>query len=284
METTRYNLLVLFAYITTPGRTHMMKKSYTCLILILLMTMLGAPFTMAAADDHKEPDIVENGKIVNGKTMIPIRIVSSRFGFQVDWRQESKAVIIRDDITRIELQLSTPKAKVNEREVPLDVPAQIIQGVTYVPLKFLGDAFGANVSWSSPFKAAHVIYADTDLLIYTTIPPVPKLTEGQIRIFSDMANQAAVITNASDAKKLYKPYFTSEMLGNIIWYKGLPFKTEFNSASHGSVEYGDMYRSTATVSQLAHFDSLVWVSRAMEFRYVDHGWKVSRIDFKYVYF
>lgn len=262
----------------------MMKKSCTFLILILLLTMLGAPFTVAVAEDLKEPDIVENGKIMDGRTMIPIRIVSSRFGFQVDWHQESKTVIIRDDITRIDLQLSTPKAKVNEREVMLDIPAQIIQGVTYVPLKFLGDAFGANVSWSSQFKAAHVIYADTDLLIYTTIPPVPKLTEGQIRIFSDIANQAAVITNASDAKKRYKPYFTSEMLGNIIWYKGLPFKTEFNSASHGSVEYGDMYRSTATVSQVAHFDSLVWVSRTMEFRFVDHGWKVSRIDFKYVYF
>jgi hypothetical protein len=48
---------------------------------------------------------------------------------------------------RIELPIGEPKMIVNGREQPIDVPAQIIEGRTMVPLRFVSEALGAEVDW-----------------------------------------------------------------------------------------------------------------------------------------
>ncbi|GIP25789.1 hypothetical protein J23TS9_09190 [Paenibacillus sp. J23TS9] len=259
-------------------------KKIISLLIIFLCSVIGVTSTSAAADAKESPIIIDNGKILNGRTIIPIRVVSTHFGFQVDWNQESKTVNIGDKESDIALKLNSKQAVVNGKEVILDAPAQIVDGVTYVPLKFVGDAFGATISWDQTFKAAHVKLAEADLLIYTQIKPIPKLTADQLNIFSQIANKAAVITDIHQAKVYFKPYLTAPLLGNIIWYKGLPFKTQFDSKNQGDITYSNMYHSEATISQITHFTTLVWLSRTMQFKYEDHSWKIDKIDFKYVYF
>ncbi|MEC0242842.1 copper amine oxidase N-terminal domain-containing protein [Paenibacillus dokdonensis] len=259
-------------------------KKIISLVIIFLCSVIGVTTTSAAADAKESPIIVENGKIMNGRTLIPIRVVAAHFGFQVDWNQESKTVTIGDKDSNMALKLNSKQAVVNGKEVILDAPAQIVDGVTYVPLKFVGDAFGAGISWDQTFKAAHVQLAEADLLIYTQIKPIPKLTADQLYLFSQIANKAAVITDSHQAKVYFKPYLTDPLLGNIIWYKGLPFKTQFDSKNQGYVTYGNMYNSEATILQNTHFATLVWLSRTMQLKYVDHSWKIDKIDFKYIYF
>ena len=47
----------------------------------------------------------------------------------------------------IELPVGAEYAKINGKDVPLDVPAQTLNGRTMVPIRFVAEALGADVEW-----------------------------------------------------------------------------------------------------------------------------------------
>ena len=47
----------------------------------------------------------------------------------------------------IELPIKAEYAKVNGKDVPLDVPAQILNGRTMVPIRFIAEALGCEVEY-----------------------------------------------------------------------------------------------------------------------------------------
>jgi hypothetical protein len=55
-------------------------------------------------------------------------------------------------ITSITLQVGSKLAQVNQQTINLDVPPQIIQGRTLVPIRFIADGFGAKVDWKADTK------------------------------------------------------------------------------------------------------------------------------------
>lgn len=97
-------------------------------------------------------------RIINGRTMVPIRFISESFGCKVEWdAKEGKVTIIRNDIT-IRLWKGKNFAKVNEDEKTLDSPPIIIKGRTYVPLRFISEPFGAKVNWDKVLKKITIIW------------------------------------------------------------------------------------------------------------------------------
>lgn len=52
----------------------------------------------------------------------------------------------------IELPIKAEYAKVNGKDVPLDVPAQILNGRTMVPIRFIAEALGCEVEWLAKEK------------------------------------------------------------------------------------------------------------------------------------
>jgi outer membrane protein assembly factor BamB len=97
-------------------------------------------------------------RIINGRTMVPIRFISESFGCKVEWDpKEGKVTIIRNDIT-IRLWKGRNYAKVNEEEKTLDSPPIIIKGRTYVPLRFISEPFGAKVNWDKTIKKITIIW------------------------------------------------------------------------------------------------------------------------------
>lgn len=86
-------------------------------------------------------------QIVNGRTMVPVRFVGEALGLAVSWDDATRQVILEGTGVRIVLPIGGSTAQVNNRSTPLDVPAQIIDGRTMVPLRFVSEALGAGVEW-----------------------------------------------------------------------------------------------------------------------------------------
>ncbi|MEY8745502.1 copper amine oxidase N-terminal domain-containing protein [Paenibacillus tundrae] len=261
-----------------------MNKILSVLIIFLFIHTVGFSAAVSASELKETPFIVDNGKIISGRTLIPIKVISTHFGYQVHWDQEAKIVTILGEDTTIRMKINSNEVSLNDQKLTLEVPAQVYNGATYVPLKFLSDVFGANVSWNSSFKVAQVLWEDRTILIYTEIKRIPDLTDKQIDMLSKAANEAAVITDVKYAKVHLKPYFTDKLLGKILWNKGLPFRIQFDSKHQSAVTYPNIYHSEAVMTQLSYFALHTWVTRTMELEYVDHRWKISQIDFKYTYF
>lgn len=84
--------------------------------------------------------------LIDQRTMVPFRHIFETLGFEVEWidGKTRKAIGKKEGMT-IELTIDSKKAIVNGKTVELDVPAQIRQGRTLVPLRFLSENSGFHV-------------------------------------------------------------------------------------------------------------------------------------------
>ncbi len=85
-----------------------------------------------------------------GRTFVPIRFISESFGAEVQWDGNTRTVRIFLEAldVRITLQIDNKIARINQDIVNLDAPPQILNGRTFVPLRFIAEAFGAEVQWN----------------------------------------------------------------------------------------------------------------------------------------
>jgi|GEM_PF-5417756 hypothetical protein len=81
--------------------------------------------------------------IVNGRTLVPLAAIFNALQISVSWNQVDKVITAGP----IWLQIDNSTARVSEQPVKLDVPAQIIDSRTYVPLSFIAASLGKNINW-----------------------------------------------------------------------------------------------------------------------------------------
>lgn len=97
-------------------------------------------------------------KLINGRTMVPIRFISESFGCKVNWDAKAKEItIIRHDMS-FKLWLGKNYAMVGDKKQPLDSPPVIVEGRTLVPLRFISEPFGAVVNWDAKTKKITVVW------------------------------------------------------------------------------------------------------------------------------
>jgi len=83
--------------------------------------------------------------IVRNRTLIPVRAITEGFGANVEWL-DGVATITKDE-TKIELNLDSNTALVNDEEVEIDSKASIKNNRMYVPLRFILETFELEVEW-----------------------------------------------------------------------------------------------------------------------------------------
>lgn len=94
------------------------------------------------------------------RTQVPVRFVSEKLGYQVNWANEGSAirVSIRNNDKEIVLRTGSNTATVNGRTVTFDTKAFLQQDRTYVPVRFVAENMGSNVTWDAKTGTA-IIYS-----------------------------------------------------------------------------------------------------------------------------
>ncbi len=95
-------------------------------------------------------------KIVNDRTMLPIRIVAESLGGTVTWNGELQRVTIQKGADVILITIGADTAYVNGTAVKLDAAAFVENGRTYLPLRFVSEALGAQVAWNEAEKTVTI--------------------------------------------------------------------------------------------------------------------------------
>ncbi len=106
-------------------------------------------------------------RIRQGRVLIPLRGVLEKMGARVDWDGQVRAATVTLGENRVRLPLGSRTATLDARTVRLDVPAQSVQGRTMVPLRFVAEAFGAEVHWLASEREVQI----------ATHAPVPERAE-----------------------------------------------------------------------------------------------------------
>ncbi len=134
----------------------------TVFFLILFVTEMGVAQPVSASDsirifiDRVEINTSSAPIIIDGRSQIPMRSIFEALGAKVDWDNEtSKVTATKNDIT-IELTIGSSVAFKNKQPISLQVPAQIIDSSTFVPLRFVSEALGYNVYWNGKANAVFI--------------------------------------------------------------------------------------------------------------------------------
>lgn len=99
--------------------------------------------------------------ITVGRTMVPLRFVGEAFGAEFTYDSVFKIIDITLGSDKIKMQVGKNSAFVNGKEITLDVAPYIVNGRTLVPIRFISEAFGADVVWDSNTKTVTIIYPKT---------------------------------------------------------------------------------------------------------------------------
>lgn len=106
---------------------------------------------------------------INNRVLVPLRGVLEAMGATVGFDSNTQTVLANRGNTQISLRIGSRQAFVNGQRRALDVPAQLFRGRTLVPLRFVSESLGANVSWNT---AQRIVFISTNGRSYDTyVPP-----------------------------------------------------------------------------------------------------------------
>lgn len=96
-------------------------------------------------------------QVIEGRTLVPLRFISEAFGCEVEWESSTKTAMVFLENESIEIPIGEHEVWVNGWAETIEVPAQLINGNTYVPLRFISESLGAEVQYDAGAKRISVV-------------------------------------------------------------------------------------------------------------------------------
>lgn len=127
----------------------------TFLLLLVLSSPVSANSTV----------VIEGGIVQDNRTLVPLRGIFEELGATVTWNAETKVVKAVRGKDEIILTVGSKHTNVNGRNTVIDVPAQVFDGRTFVPLRFVSESLGASVNWDPVKMVAGISSNDKQMSV-----------------------------------------------------------------------------------------------------------------------
>ena len=150
--------------------------------LTLTLTILTCIFVFFPTSAYgQNPEIQINGEaiyipiyeqqptIINGRTLVPLRAVMEELGFEIDWHEHRQRALLSRPRNVVAITVGHDYMWVAGQQVDLDVPAQIMNARTMVPVRAISEATGFDVDWDAENFVVNII---VDNLEWEVVPPL----------------------------------------------------------------------------------------------------------------
>lgn len=107
--------------------------------------------------------------IIDGRSLVPLRAIFEAMGVSVFWDGDSQTVTSTRGGITITLQIGSSIMLNNDSAIILDVPVQLVDGRTFVPVRAIAESFGASVEWEDATATIRITIEDNNI----TNPPEP---------------------------------------------------------------------------------------------------------------
>ncbi len=130
-----------------------MKKRIMALIFAFILLSatcsyaveLGIDDTKVAFCGHTGIPFVDS----SNRTQVPLRIIMESLGAEVGWIKETRTAVVEKDDTKVEVPIGKLYIIKNGQKITNDTAAIIKDGRTFMPIRAVIEAFGAEVGWNS---------------------------------------------------------------------------------------------------------------------------------------
>ncbi len=131
----------------------------------LSITEFKNSFTIPDAEDTSVYVVVNGSTIYgtnkpyteNGRMLVPMRKIFEAIGADVSWDSETKTITAQRNGVTAKIQIGSNVIYVGDKTIALDTAARVEGGETYVPVRAVAEAFGADVDWNNITHIATII-------------------------------------------------------------------------------------------------------------------------------
>ena len=215
--------------------------------LILSLPTQSSAFTNAKGVilDGYEIEMDMAPIIENGRTLVPLRGVLEAMGATVTWDQSTKTASAFFDGNSASVTINKFTAYANGYAMTLEVPAKIVNGRTMVPLRFMAEAIGYDVSFSDGWVYLEMPMTDDYSDFYTLLDDFdmyvaqPELANEDVNVTTFYSEELDSVVVSLESEGLRQKW--------IKWSKEEGFQREW--------KYYVNYMRELTVNGLDYFDN-----------------------------
>ncbi len=205
----------------------------------VLIGKLLNPDQVTVKVDNVYVDCSEYGvlpQIINSRTMVPLRSIFEALGANVEWHAPTSTAISTIGDDKVEITIGEKKIKKNGEylETEIDVPAQIVDSRTLVPVRAISEAYDCTVEWDADTRTVLIKKPVTLVNVISKIEndPCDNLTKssfyagGAIEIVKDPDDDTnnVILSKSVGEGKRYS-YVWSKMK----FQAGVTYKVEFDA-------------------------------------------------------
>ena len=183
------------------------KKLFSILSILLSLAMCGIPVIAEGGAPASDLTLLVNGRkletdappvMINDRVFVPLRAVTEAFGASVEWNEADRQVTVVYMTYTLRLTVGSETASLVSGGITsrlrFDAPAQILYDRTYVPLRAVGEAFDADVSWDGETRTVTVTLSESVALTVGEVRVVCGMTESELLLALGQPDRQAVGT------------------------------------------------------------------------------------------
>ena len=127
-----------------------MKKIVLLILCLILMSTLSfAELPLRIEVDGGKMEFPDAQPFIDehSRTQIPARFIAEELGVTVGWDEKTMEAIFTKDLQKLIFTIGSDIYSYNGTLMKMDTAAVIYEQRTYVPVRYIAEAFGAEVTW-----------------------------------------------------------------------------------------------------------------------------------------
>lgn len=199
----------------------------------------------------------------SGTVLVPLRLVSENLGAKVTYHHTTKEISIVSDDTQLNLCIGHTAATDNGAPFSLSHAPEIMNDTAMIPLRFVGERLGCDVSWNASTQTVALARLTQDIPYTSNFPIATMIIKDfgtvTLELYPNLAPQTVANFTALANAKFYDGLTFHRIIQDFMIQGGDPLGTGTGGPGY-SIE-GEFYANGHTQNLLSHVKGVISMAR-----------------------
>lgn len=135
-------------------------------ILLCTATAVHAEIPITVNVDSVPVKFDVEPRIIDGRTMVPVRAILEALGAKVEWDASTRTVTATTDLKKISMVIGKKEIAVGEKYMLMDTAPIILENRTLVPARYAAEVLENTVKWDASTRTVNIISTEKPKISY----------------------------------------------------------------------------------------------------------------------